>query len=291
MERPRYHQPTGYRSTFGGESRRYYGRRHDYIFFPVAWTDPDTGTSYESGYYDENGVRYNNVVVEQNGQYENVVCVCPYCGNESILTISASEPGEKSLACPTCGGTMEIRSALDDYLDDGASDYSRAVGAMPAQTRRPPVFFIVFFIAVLAFIAIIASSVLRRVSSDGPYTEYQTDTGGTYDDNTIWLNQDEIYLTQTGDHAFAISDSGTDKTLVWDADADSYYDEDTDCWLWYNEDVEPAVWQYWYEGISSEYGDYGWMEHYDDGWFIEEDYGSWVPLPDSYDVSELWYIE
>lgn len=294
MDRPRYHQPTGYQSSYGGEARRYYGRRHDYIFFPVAWTDAETGASYESGYYDENGVRYNNVALEKNGKYENVVCHCPYCGNESILTISASEPGEKSLACPTCGGTMEIRSALDEYLDDGSEDYTR--GMEPERrTSHVPLLVMGIFIVVIAFICIVFFNIMRVTSSSGAYVVGPEDAGGTDTDDTIWLddgaNEDTIYLARTGDNSFTISDTAADKTLTWDDEADSYYDAETDCWLWYNTDVEPAVWQYWYEGISSEYGDYGWLEHYDDGWFIEEDYGNWVPLPEEFDDSGLWYIE
>ena len=81
-----------------------------------------------------------------------------------------------------------------------------------------------------------------------------------------------------------------DRILYYDSDADSYYDEATACWLWYNTDVEPAIWQYWYEGISSDFGDYGWMEHDSDGWWIEESEGNWIPLPDQYDASQLWLV-
>ena len=302
MERPRYNQPSGYRPTFGGTVQRYYGRRHDYIFFPVAWTDTDTGQSYESGYYDENGVRYENVSVAKNGQYENVVCACPYCGNQSIITLSASAPGEQSLTCPVCGATMEIRSALDDYLDaDGAESYSAEsygeydsrAAAYPQKKRRTGLL-IGIIVAIAAIAGLVTYGSRAGQSQGGAYTTTTVNTtegqgGGAvlpseFSDNTI-------YLSRSGNLSYTISDTVGDKTLIWDADADSYYDADTECWLWYNADVEPAVWQYWYEGISSDYGDYGWMEHYDDGWFIEEDYGSWIPLPDTYDASRLWYIE
>ena len=46
-----------------------------------------------------------------------------------------------------------------------------------------------------------------------------------------------------------------------------------------------------YEGISSDYGDYGWMEHDSEGWWIEASEGNWIPLPSSYDSSGLWYID
>ena len=112
-----------------------------------------------------------------------------------------------------------------------------------------------------------------------------------YNNSSIGLGT-EISLERSGADSYRYSAAGSaDKTLVWDVDADSYYDADSDCWLWYNEDVNPAVWQYWYGGISSDYEESGWMEHYSDGWFIEASPGNWIPLPDSYDSSGLWYID
>ena len=100
-----------------------------------------------------------------------------------------------------------------------------------------------------------------------------------------------VTLTKTGGNSYRFSSSQYgDKELVWDSDADSYYDADSDCWLWYNTDVSPALWQYWYEGISSDFEE-GWMEHDSDGWFIEESAGNWIELPGNYDTSVLWYIE
>ena len=55
--------------------------------------------------------------------------------------------------------------------------------------------------------------------------------------------------------------------------------------------MTPNVWQYWAEGISSDYGDYGWMEHDEDGWFIEADQGVWIEVPAWYDTSRLWYFD
>ena len=103
---------------------------------------------------------------------------------------------------------------------------------------------------------------------------------------------DNIYLTGTGRNAYSVSSSASgDKCLVWDAEETNFFDEETRCWVWHNTTVDPDVWQYWYEGISSDYGDYGWMEHDADGWYIEESNGHWIKLPESYDTSRLWYIE
>jgi hypothetical protein len=75
-------------------------------------------------------------------------------------------------------------------------------------------------------------------------------------------------------------------------DGENYYDPETDCWFYFNE--EAGVWQYWYEGISSNYGDYGWMEYdeIEDQWYIEQSYGNWVELPDHYldEYDYLWHM-
>ena len=102
-----------------------------------------------------------------------------------------------------------------------------------------------------------------------------------------------IYLKDTGPGVCVISsDEDFDRTLVWSEDDESYYDDDSELWAWYNTDVEPPLWQYWYEPISADYGDCGWMEYDEaDGWYIEVDAGSWFPVPEEYDLSPLWHIE
>ncbi|MBO4637636.1 MAG: hypothetical protein J5685_10875 [Clostridiales bacterium] len=78
------------------------------------------------------------------------------------------------------------------------------------------------------------------------------------------------------------------RTCTWDAGEEWYYDSVTDCYFCYDN----GAWQYWYEAISSDYGDYGWMEYDEDEkqWYIEYDDGEWEVLPDSYDTSNLWHI-
>lgn len=103
----------------------------------------------------------------------------------------------------------------------------------------------------------------------------------------------EIFLDKTGDSSYRIvtESDGFEKKLRWNEEYKSYYDQESDCYLWYNTDVEPNIWQYWYEGISSDFGDNGWMEYESDGWYIEESRSSWIKLPDPYDKSKLWHIE
>ena len=73
-------QPTGFVSATHRRPVYYYGRKHSYAYYPEDWTDAETGASYQKGYYDENGQRYENVAFEENGKYKSVVCGCPYCG-------------------------------------------------------------------------------------------------------------------------------------------------------------------------------------------------------------------
>jgi len=262
----------------------------------VAWVDAATGRSYESGYYDEDGQHYDSVAFAQNGKYENVVCHCPYCDHESILTISATEASSQSLKCPNCGATMEIRSALDDAIDPGYDETSRsAAPGKPRRTVRNILIGIAVATLALIGLGVYGSKLIKEEEYSQTVEQYEIENDDQYYDDTDYYEEDvfgsTIGLTRTGDNSYAVSEEGGDKLLVWDADADSYYDEQSECWLWYNTDVEPAVWQYWYEGISSDFGDYGWMEHDEEGWFIEEEYGSWIPLPEDYDASQLWYIE
>ena len=102
-----------------------------------------------------------------------------------------------------------------------------------------------------------------------------------------------LYLKNDGYNSFLVLESASgsaDKTLVWDSSSDSYYDESSDCWIWYNMEVDPYIWQYWYESISSDFDEGGWMEHESSGWYIEQSPGNWIDLPARYDTDSLWYF-
>ncbi len=290
--RPRINQPTGYRpSGHGGPGPRYvYGRRHDYIYYPIAWIDSSTGTRYDKGYYDENGTHYDDVSFQTDGKYKNVLCHCPYCEQDTVLDLSAGDIQARKLQCPNCGGNMEIRSELDDAAQ-GTNAYAGAVpdtAAAEAQAsrKRGCLIRILIAFAIVAALNIYGSHLLREQQpepvpisvSQGSYTDYN--------------QRDTLWLVRSGS-GYTVSDSaaGADKALAWDAESESFYDPETEYWLWYNTEVDPPVWQYWIEGISSNYGEYGWMEHDEDGWFIETSWGNWIELPPEYDASGLWYIE
>ncbi len=268
----------------------YCGRRHDYVYYPESWTDESTGTYYEKGYYDENGRHYDSVAFTKDGKYENVMCRCPYCGQNSVLDLTEKEAGARKLQCPHCGGPMEIVSELDDTVTQvpenthvyHSEESLRKFRQQPKKKSRW------WIIAVI----LLAFSLFSRIGRSAPQNSYAPQQSQQIQLIGQSTADDVIVLTKTGPSSYRISSSQVgDKTLVWDPEAESYYDAETECWLWYNTDVEPALWQYWYEGISSEYGESGWMEHEDSGWYIEAAWEDWIELPQTFDMSRLWYIE
>ena len=284
-------QPLGFIVSATRRPSYYYGRRHDYVFYPEAWTDPTSGRDYEKGYYDENGQYYDSVSFSKDGQYENVVCHCPYCGQNTVLNLSAKDAAAHNLKCPSCGGPMEIQSELDDYVNQAAENTHtyqseeslRQFNGKPKKKRR-------WWIVLAILVAMGLYGKYLEIKEERVYTP-QTQTIQQISGMKAEYGS-AVYLTKIGQNSYTVSSSKSgDKKLTWDASADSYYDASTECWLWYNTDVEPPLWQYWFEGISSDYGDYGWMEHDASGWYIETSEGNWIRLPGSYDTSRLWYIE
>ena len=292
--RPRVNQPSGYR-PFGGMAPRYvYGRRHDYIYYPVAWVDNDTGRSYEKGYYDENGQHYDDVAFNKDGQYKNVVCHCPYCDKDTVVDMSSEDAAGKTLQCPSCGAPMQVNSFLDDYASGSQerSPDSDDRAATRSDRRR---------MGCLISMAILLSIVIiTRISARIQRPDPMPILGGTQQITTVDstssnvdLFGETVYLAAGENGGFTITDSAdaSDRNMVWDYGEECYYDEASDCWLWFNTDVTPPVWQYWYEGISSDFGDYGWMEYEDGIWYIEADEGNWIELPAGYDAGQLWHID
>lgn len=296
LPRTRHNQPTGFIPVGKVRPSYYRGARHDYIYYPESWVDASTGTSYQSGYYDENGQRYDDVSFEKNGTYENVVCTCEYCGQDAVVNLSADDAAVKSVNCPNCGAPMSIRSQLDTAAEttytppENTHDYHSEESlqnfrdSVQKRKRRRGGWVVVLALLVLLGIGRRIYGRMREgVGFQSPSTNY----------TQLYEEYDPIPLVKAAEHVYAkTSDAqSADKTLVWDSEYESYYDAESDCWLWYNTDMNPPVWQYWYEGISSDYGDYGWMEHDADGWWVEASYDNWILLPQTYDASGLWYIE
>lgn len=307
-------QPIGYMLGGALAPRRYYGRRHDYVYYPSAWTDSSTGRYYEKGYYDEEGKYYSDVSFQKDGKYSNVICQCPYCGNETIINLDNMTGTTQDLQCPNCTGQMEIKSELDEVLNESEADsyyrtrdndVSELVQEEQKKKHKNTVIIIVAILALLLVRGSVRNALRKKIE---PVVQPTIQAVQTIDNNIASNTNDNdelqlingvqiiegrpVYLELNSDGGYhAVNDPiRADKIMPWNSDYESWYDSGTDCYVWYNTDVSPRVWQYWYEGISSDYGDYGWMEHDSDGWWIEASQNNWIKLPSRYNTSNLWYI-
>ena len=314
--RPRVNQPVGFPQGKGYKPKTYIGRSHTYIYYPIGWTDSTSGRQYESGYYDENGQRYENVSFrEKDGSYKNVLCQCEYCGTQKVMDLTSADT---KLTCDACGGNMKIVGNLDEVMQEGegTGEYKGAsfeVGDGNSQGSRVKklILRIIGVICAVNILSTLFSNCAARTGRNGytpvdemGYWDEDEDHSTMYGDNgnsgsqeTSLSNVDifgnTIHLQKNADGSFSIEKNGLDKTISWQDDYESYYDSASDCYLWYNNEVDPPVWQYWYEGISSDFGDNGWME-YDAStgkWWIEESYDNWIELPDRYSTENLWHIQ
>lgn len=279
-------QPTGFRSS-GLKPRHHYCRYHNYTYYPIDWVSGDT--SYKKGYYDENGVYYQDISFEKNGKYDDVICKCLYCGSTSKIVW---EDGA-AIRCPQCGGDVEVQTFCDAYTQD--PDYTAYQERSQERSGRTGKTLLAVFLGYIGVSFVLPVMAIFTFSFWEGFARGVTGSSGSSGSSVS--NTDiygtTIYLRYVGPNTYKITDDTVeyDKKLTWDYGYDSYYDKQSDCYIWYNTDVSPNLWQYWYEGISSDYGDYGWMEYEPTGWYIEKSEGNWVSLPSGYDTSELWHIE
>jgi hypothetical protein len=313
ISRGRFCQPGGYAdSTEVREpSSMHYALKHNYVYYPEDWVDKSTETPHKKGYYDENGDFYEHVVFWKDGYYHDVPCTCDFCGVTTLCDVYVGV----SQVCKQCGAPLRIDALLDEYTQDPAyTDYEsrfpeRRLKA--TEVRAPEETFdrtqndhtamrlalIAIFICFLPAIIIGCTKSMNArhytyrepvttVRETAPPAVRQEKTNPEIFGTTLYLD-----LTEGG---YILSPDGSesyDRKLTWDYGEDSYYDKESDCWLWYNTDVSPNLWQYWYEGISSDYGDYGWMEYEPDGWYIEASGENWIKLPEQYLSERLWHME
>ncbi len=255
--RTRINQPVGW--TDSKKSIRHYRlKNHDYDYYPLSWNTPD-GKHYEEGYYDENGQYYRNLFVPGS----NMMLVCAYCGNHMMYTCKDGELPE----CPGCGAQfiMDATDNIQDVENDRGRNYTQ---------RRifKWIAVIIIFLFARRILGSVAQQIVDSRLAGRGYQLYETDQ------KAVSAIKDSVYVEEIG------------RTCYLD-DGD-WYDSTTQCWFWFNTDTPPYQWQYWYEGISSDYGDYGWMEFDMDSqqWYIEVDDGDWELLPDTYDRSYLWHF-
>ncbi len=275
-ERESVNQPKGY----SGEKavQKYKCVNHDYVFYPESWMDTETGKYFEKGCYDESGERYDVLIIDENGT-SRATLECRYCG-----TISKESWAEgPAPTCVQCGANLIENSGrvIKDKMDNSTvavtsnSGYGSTAGA-PGKPGKKFGGVIVAVVVILTILGGIGSSSDSTSSNYGGSSYYSDYEDGNWEDTQ---HSDSIYVSEI------------DRTLPWVEDYESYYDSVTDCYVWYNSYA--GEWQYWYEGISSDFGDYGWMEYdrQEKQWYIERNEGDWVVLPSKYDRSKLWYIK
>ncbi len=267
-ERRRSNQPTNY--TGKSAIHKYKCVKHDYVYYGEDWIDSTTGKEFKRGYYDETGERFDNVIIENNGQYESQF-VCDFCGASSKQVWTEGNAPH----CSNCGANL-IETAgkvIQDKFDNSTVTEVKYVETVGSKISR--VFETIVQIGYFSFIGLIIIVML------GYFISEIINKGESKKNNT------NIDLFGKTIHVDSIN-----RDLNWNEEYESYYDSVSDCYVWYNTDVEPAVWQYWYEGISSDFGDYGWMEYEleENQWYIEKSNGNWIELPEKYDTSRLRYI-
>lgn len=278
--RTRHNQPSGYT---GKDTRRHYGRVHDYVYYPTSWVDSTTGISYKKGYYDEEGTHYDYVAFKKNESYETML-TCDYCGTE----IKAKWTTGVTPQCPNCGAALQevmMHTAVDEEAPETVS-YGNSGGMSPRGKRAVIAALVIFLL--LPFANSLLTLPLRAIGLLSNTVQKKFGNANTTTITTTVVEEDDI---KTSNSSIYINEIG--RTCYWDTETESYYDPTTDCYFWYDKEIDPPQWHYWYEAISSDYGEYGWME-YDASkgkWYIEVSDENWVELPDSYDTSNLWHTE
>ncbi len=263
VRRTRKSQPYGWNNVSHGTIGHFYGAAHDYDYYPQGWTASD-GQYFEEGYYDENGRHYDNMIMSG----AETMLRCEYCGNHMVYKWKEGDVP----VCDKCGAPLQI-DITDKAKESYSGNASKDDGSIKSVISRLPLMgkiAIGLFVCSIAlpfliiFVGLIAAGISNHSSGS---SRYETESA-----------RNSIYVEEIGRICYL--------------DGEDWYDSQTECWFYYNDSVSPYQWQYWYEGISSDYGDYGWMEYdmNEEAWYIETDNGNWVHLPADYDTSKLWHM-
>lgn len=272
QRRNRFNQPEGYHRGITGYQppKDFHCKKHDYIYYPTSWVDSETGTAYEKGYYDETGKHYKDVIFKDKSTNE-IKYVCDYCGTE---VKAAWQSGIKP-TCPNCTAQL-VEAEIDELLPPGA--------------RNP--LFGTLLRSVLALSIVIFGIVILSLSAIRPSTDpVRTIPNDTTIDATMEATTAAPSVSPAQpSNSYYVEELG--RYCPWLPSYESYYDQVTDCYFWYNDTIDHPSWQYWYESISSDFGDYGWMEYdeVEQKWYIEVSDSQWSVLPEKYNTDDLWYI-
>ena len=262
VRRTRSSQPYGWDNKVHGTVGHYYCSTHDYDYYPTGWTAQD-GRHFEEGYYDENGQYYENMAMIGG----TTMLKCSYCGNRMLHKWTE---GDLPI-CDKCGAQLSVD--ITDKEDKSYASQAKNTTTLSNELKKTPltgkIAVGVFLCCLLLPFVVIFASLFFIISekSSSESTRYETSSV-----------KNSIYVEEIGRTCYL--------------DGEDWYDSKSECWFYYNDTVAPYQWQYWYEGISSDYGDYGWMEYdpNEDTWYVETGEGNWVHLPSKYDTSKLWHM-
>lgn len=240
-------------------------RKKHYTYHPRAFTDK-YGHENKAGYYDEDTGRCCENMVMPG--IRNIV-TCPQCRAQHFHTW---ESPDNAVTCPFC----DHRFIVPDEAD---GEYVKETEKLTPEARWKDFKAKAFDILPTVFGAIIVVILIAGFIVGGvtlvDYLENRpVETTTT---RVVSGSLNTIYVEPIGREC--------------SFDGENYYDEESNMYFWYNTDISPAQWQYWYEPISGQYGDYGWME-YDDSeqrWYIEASSGTWVKYEG--DTSAMWHFD
>lgn len=247
------------------------------------------GKTYRKGYYDEDGNYYSDMAIknEKTGNYQ-VYTQCEYCGTQKIVNWKEGE----TLTCDACGAPLNVKNIPKDEDADETMTTSAASDSSTRSKFRTYLLVIIILVVLANVLPALMNRTASRVYESYLYDDEETYSYSEEDNTEIWGAT--VYLKETEDGRYTIADSSDyDKYMYWDSSVDSYYDYTTGSYVWYNTYVSPNLWQYWFDGISTDYEDagYGWMEYENGTWYMETDEGEWTDITDQYDTSELWHID
>jgi hypothetical protein len=239
---------------------------HDYRLFESDWKDKK-GELHKAGWYDEFNDRYDAAALAGS---LGATCICGNCGQSSTLSL------EGNYQCPNCGGFLNVAIDTEDKVKQLSSIgkdyfYSDGLGGKLIGV-------IIFLLSAIILLACMGEIEIPDISAQKEITQEENQ------ESELWLK----YIGKGQYEHLSTKKYHPDKILIWDGE--NYHDTELDYYIWYNEDYRQ--YQYWYEPISGDYGDYGWMEYdkSDGKWYIEMDKDDWNPLPDRCDTSKLYYI-
>lgn len=223
----------------------------------------------------------NQGTAQNDERYQNYVC--SYC--DSTIRVKY---GEIDMKCPYCGASLS-----DDIVTippQTEPDFYSA--PVPSGRNRSNVSSVLVWI--LVFCGIMGLMVLSL-----SYADADKSNRGYQQHNSAQTSQTKPIVTEKSTEPIVEEEQIADEIYVtvlnryvkWSDEYECYYDEVTDCYFFKNYDVNPSIWQYWFEGISSDFGDYGWLEYdfEDNQWYVQVNENDWEVLS-GYDTSNMWHM-